>query len=141
MGDTRMSSGFNHWLSRLPLADEQAADGIVLTGRVFAGGLDQVHVLVDDLRLTFRAEDIVEVEEVPTSGGDRLHLAPRVFRVVVRPGAPLQDARPGELCERPSPGRRPFALSVRPPVITLGPATRFRDLEREFLLSQGLIDR
>jgi hypothetical protein len=130
-------------LSGLPFAEEQAGDGIVLTGRLLAGEVDYFHCLIGELRLSFLPEDIEEVEPLSTSelllSQEGIGTAGTV-RIVVRRGAPVQDIRPSELCEKMQPLRRPFALSVRPRVITVGPFTRFRDLEREFLLGRMLID-
>ncbi len=53
-------------------------------------------------------------------------------RVVLTRGARLLDARPAELFEGSIPGRVPFALATRPPVIRLGAKPRFRALERDY---------
>ena len=140
-----MNISVEKWICCLPFAEEQAGDGIVLTGRLIAGEVGYFHLLVGELRLSFLPKDIAVIEPLVTSElllpGESRGLGPvATVRIVVRHGAPIQDIRPSELCERVLPERRPFALSVRPRVITLGPRTRFRDLEREFLLSQLLVD-
>jgi hypothetical protein len=135
-----MNIGVEKWLSHLPFAEEHAGDGIVLTGLLVPGDPGGLHVLVGELRLSFLNEDIVEIEPVATSESLFAHEDEGMVRVLVRRGAPVEDVRPSELCNKVLPQRRPFALSVRPLVVTLGPRARFRDLEREFLLSQSLID-
>lgn len=130
------------WLSRLPMAEEQVGDGIVLSGRLMPGAAGEFRILAGQLCLSFLRADILEIEPVSVPTADGL-LQPPVqpeVRVLLRQGAPIQDVRAAELCDQILPQRRPFALSVRPLTITLGPCTRFRDLEREFLLSQSLIE-
>jgi hypothetical protein len=140
-----MNISVEKWLCCLPFAEEQAWDGIVVTGRLTAGEVGYVHCLVGELRLSFLPEDITAIEPLvapdlllPEESKGLGSVA--TVRILIRRRAPVQDIRPSELCERALPERRPFALSVRPRVITLGPRTRFRDLEREFLSSQLLVD-
>jgi len=60
--------------------------------------------------------------------------------VLIRANSPILDIQFHKLCERLPPQRRPFALAVRPAHHLLGFTDRFRDLEREFLAKNGLID-
>lgn len=127
------------WVSRLSLAEEQAGDGIVLDGwlgRVEDGRAD---IFVSGLRISFRLRDILEAESVETDDASAPS-SPRPVRLLVRRGAAVLDVRPEELCEVFLPRQKPFALAVRPSHLVLGPASRFRELEREFILKHGLID-
>jgi hypothetical protein len=127
------------WLSRLPLAEEQAGDGIVLDGWLGRGEHGRADIFTGGLRISVRSQEILEVGSAET---DRIP-APfslKPVRIVVRRGAALLDIRPHELCEQLPPKRKPFALAVRPSHQPLGPADRFRELEREFLRKHGLTD-
>jgi hypothetical protein len=127
------------WLFRLPLAEEKAADGIVLAGWLGRGEDGRVDIFAGRLRLSVRSQEILEIESAETDEvSATFSLKP--VRVVVRRGAALLDIRPDELCKELPPQRKPFALAVRPSHRPLGPADRFRQLEREFLRKHGLID-
>ena len=136
---TRVSSAVEKLLSRLPFAEEHAGNGIVLTGCVVADVGASLHFTVGEFCFSFLPEDIIDIEPPLSS-----ELLPQehagTIRILIRRGARVQDIRPRKFCGQRLPGKRPFALSVRPPVITLGPCTRFRDLERKFLLTHALID-
>ena len=127
------------WVSLLPRAEEQAGDGIVLDGWLGRGQNGRVDIFVGGLRLSFRLRDILAIESVTTEDTSA-QASPRPVRVLVRRGAALLDIRPAELCERLPSHQKPFALAVRPYHRVLGGANRFRELEREFLLTHGLID-
>jgi hypothetical protein len=127
------------WVSRLPCADEHAGDGFVLDGWLGRGEDGRAEIFVRGLRLSFRLRDILEIESIETEDGS----APssrRPARLLVRRGAAVLDIRLDELCEALPPKRKPFALAVRPSHRGVGPANRFRELERAFLLKHGLID-
>jgi len=134
-----MNIDLEKWLSQLPIVEEEIGHGILLNGWLVPGEIDQISIIVGELRLSFFSSDVVETKSV----GSTEHLPPSAgvpIRLVVRRGAPILD-----IClERPSEGfsqqRRPFALSVRPPTIIRGPSNKFRDLERQFLQSHSLID-
>jgi hypothetical protein len=136
----RINSRVDRLLSRLPLVEEHAGHGIVLTGRPIAGDVGHLHFLSGEFCFSFRLEDVLDIEVLDTAELPFSQEDAGTFRVLIRRGARVQDIRPGEFCDQGSPRRRPFALAVRPRVITMGPHTRFRDLEREFLLARGLID-
>lgn len=127
------------WLCRLPLADEKVGDGIVLDGWLVPGGDGRADVSVRGLRLSFRSQDVLETQSVETEDAPAPS-SPRAVRLLVRRGAAVLDIRPDEFCDALPLGRKPFALAVRPSHQVLGPANRFRELEREFLLKHGLID-
>jgi len=112
----------------------------VLTGRPIAGDVGCLRFLSGEFCFSFRLEDILDIEVVETAEIPFSREGAGTIRVLIRRGARVQDIRPGEFCDQSSPGPRPFALAVRPRVITLGPQTLFRDLEREFLLTRALID-
>ena len=127
------------WLSGLPGADEHAGDGLVLDGWLGRSEDGRAEIFVRGLRLSFRVRDILEIEFVETEDAS----APssrRPVRLLVRRGAAVLDMRPDELCEALPPKTKPFALAVRPSHRAVGPANRFRELERAFLLKHGLID-
>ncbi len=126
------------WLCRLPLAEEQAAEGIVLDGWLVSDEEGRADILVKGLRLSFRGQDILESESVETEGASAPS-SPRHVRLLVRRGAAVLDIRPDELCDAYPSHQKPFALAVRPSHLVLGPANAFRELEREFLLKHGLI--
>lgn len=128
------------WVSRLPLAEEQAGDGIVLDGWLGHGEDGRVDIFVSGLRLSFRSQDILEAESVEIDNASAPS-SPKPVRLLVRRGAAVLDIRPEELCETFPPRRKPFALAIRPSHLVLGPASRFRELEREFLLKHGLMDQ
>lgn len=132
-----MSIDIGRWLARLPIAEGHLTQGILLTGTFLPSVPGQVHILVGELCLMFLREDIVEVEPAADPPGAAPD-AGRV-RIVVRKGAPLLGARARDLCATATP-RRPFALAVRPRVITHDPSPRFRDLERQFLQRHALVD-
>lgn len=134
----RVDIALGKWLLDLPFAEEHAGNGIVLIGRPIASNLDHFHCLVGQLQLSFLLQDILEIEPVSPLELPLSEVNKGVARILVRRGAPIQDIRLSELCDPGLPQRRPFALSVRPLVITLGPRRRFRDLEREFLLTNSL---
>jgi len=136
----RVSSAVEKLLSSLPFAEEHAAHGIVLTGRAVSVVGGSFHFTVGELCFSFLPGDIVDIEPPLTSELLLPQEHTGTVRILIRHGARVQDIRPREICGHRLPGRRPFALSARPPVITLGPCTRFRDLEREFLLTHALID-
>ena len=128
-----------HWVSRLPLAEESVGEGIVLEGWLGRGEDSRADIFTGRMRLSFRWQDILEIEPAAMDDGpveDSLILV----RVAVRRGAALLDIRPEELCGRLPPKPKPFALAVRPSHEPLGRADRFRELEREFLRKHGLID-
>jgi hypothetical protein len=127
------------WLCRLPLADEQAGDGIVLDGWLVPGEDGRTDISVRGLRLSFRSQDVLETQSVETEDA-YAPSSPRAVRLLVRRGAAVLDIRPDEFCVALPPRRKPFALAVRPSHQLLGPANRFRELEREFLQKHGLID-
>jgi hypothetical protein len=127
------------WVSRLPLAEEQVGDGIVLDGWLGRAEDGRADIFVSGLRLSFRLQDILETQSVGMEDPSAPS-SPRPVRLLVRRGAAVLDIRPDQLCEICLSRRKPFALAVRPSHLVLGPANRFRELEREFLLKHGLID-
>jgi hypothetical protein len=134
-----MSMDVEKWLSHLPIAEEHIGEGILLNVEFMPSAPGEARILVGELCLTFLREDILDIEpaaELENLPPPHLHL----IRIVVRKGAPLLDARAKDLCGTAAPGRRPFALSTRPSIITHDPSPRFRDLEHQFLQRQSLID-
>ena len=127
------------WVALLPLAEEPTVDGIVLSGWLAPGADGQADLFVGELRLSFQTDDFLEIEPVETEDV-RPSGSPRLAHILLRRGAPILDIRLDALCEGKPPQLKPFALAVRPSHLLLGPVSRFRDLEREFLLKHGLID-
>ena len=127
------------WIALLPLAEERTVDGIVLSGWLTPGENGQADLFVGGLRLSFQTDDFLEIEPVETEDL-RPSGSPRLAHVLLRRGAPILDIRLDALCKAQPSQLKPFALAVRPSHLLLGPASRFRDLEREFLLKHGLID-
>ena len=128
-----------HWLSLLPLAEEHAGEGIVLNGWIGCGENGRAEIFASGLRLSFGSQDILDIEPAGTDFVSATSPLKPV-RVVVRRGATLLDVRPDTLCEDLLPQQKPFALAVRLSHQPIGPADRFRELEREFLRKHGLID-
>jgi hypothetical protein len=135
-----MKTNIEQWLAHLPLADEQAGDGFVLTGRLVSVDGDEVRIVVGEPCLSFSPDDILDIAPVEVTEQLGPTPSPGTVRVAIRRGASLLDARPGTLIDGLPPPRRPFALATRPTPIILDPVPRFRELERRFLLSQSLID-
>lgn len=130
------------WLATLLVAEEESGDGIVLDGWVLTseltGEIEKVRLVVGGLYLSFAREDVTDIESVVAAGHGSVPPGAFASRVVVRRGAPILDIRLERLCLQQT--RRPFALSVRPSTITLGPSNRFRELERQFLRDHSLVD-
>jgi hypothetical protein len=133
-----MSMDVEKWLSHLPIAEEHIGEGILLTGEFVPSAPREARILVGELCLTFLREDILDIE--PAAELENAPPLPRRIHIVVRKGARLLDAREKDLCGTAVRGRRPFALSTRPSIVTDDPPPRFRDLERQFLQRQSLID-
>ena len=134
-----MNLDIEKWLSHIPLAEEVVGEGIVLSGWLVPSKPEELCILIGELYLVFHRIDIVGMELV-TSIEDPGELKPAIeVRIVIRRGSPILDIRLGQLREVLSPQQRPFAFSVRPLSITLKPASRFRNLERQFLEDAGLI--
>jgi hypothetical protein len=129
-----MTIHVQRWLAQVPDADERFPDGIALEGWLIAAGDGEARFLTGRLCLTFSRADIVAIEEVAEeesrTEGSAIHV-----RVVVGRGARLLDASPAELFDGLIPGRAPFALATRPPVIRTGAIPRFSALERDYLES------
>jgi len=134
-----MNDEIVQWVSRLPLVDERAGDGLVLDGWLGRSENGRAEIFVRGLRLSFRLRDILEIESLETDAA-ATPSARTPVRLVVRRGAGVLDIRLSELCEGLTPKQRPFALTVRPSHRAIGPANHFRELERAFLLKHGLID-
>jgi alpha-beta hydrolase superfamily lysophospholipase len=141
-----MSIDVGKWLAQLPIAEGHLTQGILLTGTFLPSEPGQVHILVGALCLMFLREDIMDVEPAgdlegaaPAAGLEGVAPDADRVRIAVRKGAPLLGARAKELCATAT-QRRPFALAVRPRVITHDPSPRFRELERQFLQRQSLVD-
>jgi hypothetical protein len=126
------------WVALLPLAEEPTVEGIVLSGWLAPGEDGQADLFVGGLRLSFQIDDLLEIE--PEAEDVRPPGSPRLVHILLRRGAPILDIRLDALCQEQPPQLKPFALAVRPSHLLLGPVSRFRDLEREFLLKHGLID-
>jgi hypothetical protein len=123
----------DRWLAQLPVADERESADIVLEGCLIASDNDKVRLLVGRLCLAFARADVLAAEELDDRECGESTAAAIHARLVVRRGAALLDASPGELHADRIRGRAPFALSARPPVILAAPAPRYRALERAFM--------
>jgi len=132
-----MNDDIVKWVSRLPLAAEQDGDGLVLDGWLGRSEDGQAEIFLRGLRLSFRWRDILEITPIETE--DSAASSRKFARLTIRRGAAVLDIRPDELCEALPPKRKPFALAVRPSYPAIGPANRFRELERAFLLKHRLI--
>lgn len=128
-----MSIDIEKWISRLPLAEELAAEGILLSGQIINGGAGKICVLSGALRLTFSQDDVLKMENSLVEGQSA---------IVIRRKAPLLEleSMPSELCDVLSSKRRPFALAVRSRNILVGPSQKYRNLERQFLVNEGLLE-
>lgn len=134
-----MNTDIKKWLSLLPFAEEQAANGIVLNGCLVSSQARKATILVGGVYLSFHRSDILEIEPADSTE-DPVHPPSKVaIRVVIRRGASLLDIGLGQLDDEPSHHRRPFALSVRSLAATPAAADRFRNLERQFLLRHSLL--
>jgi hypothetical protein len=133
-----MSMDVEKWLSHLPIAEEHFGEGILLNGEFMPSAPGEARILIGELCLTFLREDILDIE--PAAELETSPPLAHLIRIVVRKGAAFLDARAKDLCCTAGPGRRPFALSTRPSIITHDPSPRFRDLEHQFLQRQSLID-
>ena len=134
-----MNRDSEKWPSHLPIAEEVVGEGIVLNGWLVPSKPETLCIVTSELCLVFHQIDIIEIESV-TSIEDPAELQPAIpVRIVIRREAPILDIRLAKLREGLSPQHRPFALAVRPLTITIGPANRFRDLERGFLEGEELV--
>jgi hypothetical protein len=129
-----MSIDIEKWISHLPIAEEEelAAEGILLGGRLISGKTGEICVQSGPLILTFSQDDILQMEKSPVEEDQSI--------IVIRREAPLLESRPSELCDLTTSKRRPFALAVRSRDIIAGPGRRFRNLERQFLANEGLLE-
>jgi hypothetical protein len=133
-----MGMDVEKWLSQLPIAEERISEGILLNGEFMPSAPGEARILVGELCLTFLREDVLDAARAAEL--ENSWPLPQLVRVVVRKGAPLLDARAKDLCGTALPGRRPFALSARPSIITSDPSPCFRDREHQFLQRQSLVD-
>lgn len=125
------------WVAQLPVSEVEFGDNLVLTGCLLPTEADEIRVLVGDFCLSFSCNDVLGVAPVGAAEDIGMKSPAGTARIAVRRGAPLLDARLGVLIHGSS--RKPFALSSRPWPLTLDPAPRFRELERQFLLSNSLV--
>jgi hypothetical protein len=127
-----MKIDIEKWISLLPVAEEQAAEGSILfSGMLLPGKADEICILSGALRLSFSQDDILKIESSPVEG---------YSIVAIRQRAPVLESMPSELCDLSSLSkRRPFALSVRSRKIISGPSHKFRALERQFLADEALL--
>jgi hypothetical protein len=132
-----MRMDIEKWLSHLPIAEEHIVEGILFDVEFISSTPGEARVVVGELCLTFLREDILDIESAAEMENSPPH---GPFRIVVRKGAPLLDARANEICGKVALGRRPFALSARPSIITHAHSPRFRELEHQFLKRHILID-
>jgi hypothetical protein len=118
------------WLADLPRADEEITPQLVFEGWLIQGTAPFIRIISGGLCLKFATGDVIGIEVLDTASEERARRA----RVIVRRGAPLLDACPGErmLGHLPA-GRRPFALSSRPLFPGTISRTRFRELEEDFI--------
>jgi len=131
-----MALDIESWLGRLPLADEERTDGLVLIGRLpeIADGV--FHLVAAETRLSFSSGDLLALIDAAEDEPGHL-LPPGSVRVAIRRGAALLDARPCSVAGKSAP-RTPFAFSTRPQILRLGPSPGFREREREFLERHSL---
>lgn len=101
-------------LSHLPVAEEVAANGIVLNGWLVPGAPGEVSILIGDYCLSFAQEDLLAVK--PNTLGEQSGCSPSIVRasVAVRRGAPLLDVTWARSYDDLFSGCKPFALAVRP---------------------------
>lgn len=109
----------------------------MLTGCLLPTEADEVRIVVGEFCLSFSRGDVLGVAPVEAAEHAGMKPPAGTARIAVRRGAPLLDARLGMLIHESS--QRPFALSSRPLRLTIDPAPRFRELERQFLLSNSLV--
>jgi len=128
-----MSIDIEKWISLLPIAEELTTEGILLSGQIINGKAGEICVLSGTLKLTFSQDDILKMENSLIEGQSI---------IVIRRKAPLLELEsiPSELCDVLSSKRRPFALTVRSRNILVGPSQRYRNLERQFLVNEGLLE-
>ncbi len=104
-------------LSSLPMAVEDRVTGILLCGWLAPSEPGEFRILVGDLCLCFQESDLLDIERTSlTESGLRPAFAIGI-RVLVRRGAPLLDLCLSKVYEGLFPGRKPFALAVRPHTI------------------------
>ncbi|HKT48555.1 MAG TPA: hypothetical protein VJP87_13605 [Candidatus Acidoferrales bacterium] len=107
----------NSLLASLPMAVEDRHAGIQLCGWLAPSEAGEMRIVAGDLCLCFREPDVLEIErDVMTESGLQPESAIRV-RVLIRRGAPLLDLCLSKVYEGLFPGRKPFALAVRPHTI------------------------
>jgi hypothetical protein len=135
-----MKAEIEQWLVQLPFAEGEVGDGLVLTGWLLPTESGLTRIVAGELCLLFSTDDVLDVEPVGVTEQFGPTSASGALRVAIRRGAPLLDARPGVLSDGPRPPRRPFALATRLVPMILDPAPRFRELERQFLLDNSLMD-
>lgn len=129
------------WLKSLPFDDKavvESKEGIRLSALLVSASAGHVKLLAGPLLLEFKAEDVIELEELMLPPEDRLSGAIAVD-VVLRPGAPLvaiytAEALPaGELG-----GPVPFSLATRPTALMLPPSPQYKIAETEYMQRYGL---
>lgn len=101
-------------LSSLPVAEEDTEAGIVVSARLAPSAPGQICILVGDLGLHFLEADVLKIEPSVADGLIEEPLSSAYTQVVIRRGAPLLDICLSKIYEGSIPGRKPFALAVRP---------------------------
>jgi hypothetical protein len=101
-------------LSGLPIAEEDTPSDIVLCGWLAPSAPGQFRILVGDLCLCLAEADLLEIEPNALAEFAIRPVSAIGVRIVIRRGAPLLDICMSKIYEGLFPGRKPFALSVRP---------------------------
>lgn len=133
-----MNSEIANLLARLPPAEEELGDGIVLTGRLLPRAPNEVNVLSGGFCFTFFLKDVLAIEPIGIEELEKQFASKEEVRVLVRRHAPILNILPGQLYSGLLTRQRPFALSVRSAALTLRIANRFRTMEQEFLSRHSL---
>jgi hypothetical protein len=122
-------------LSSLPVAEEDTATGIVLGGWLAPSAPGQFRILVGELCLCFAEADLLEIELNAMAESSVRPASVVGVVVVIRRGAPLLDICLSKVYEGSFPGRKPFALAVRPFTIrtNFNAESRFSRLDRQIL--------